>query len=123
MLQACCALIGTGVMKLRISGVAPLHDITTEVYIKRVFPVGILYAFKLATGNAAYMFLSVSFIQMLKASSPVLVYFATVIAKLETFNWLRLFNMLTICIGISIALHGEIHFDIVRSDAFYPLPF
>lgn len=45
-----------------------------ETYIKAIVPIGACYAGTLWVGNAAYLYLSVSFIQMLKALMPVAVF-------------------------------------------------
>lgn len=42
-----------------------------RVYIARFVPVGLFFAASLSLGNAAYLFISVAFVQMLKASTPV----------------------------------------------------
>jgi predicted neutral ceramidase superfamily lipid hydrolase len=49
-------------------------------YLRRVMPIGALYAASLWLSNSAYLHLSVSFIQMTKALMPGLVY-ATVRAR------------------------------------------
>ena len=43
-------------------------------YVRRVMPIGFLYAASLWLSNSAYLHLSVSFIQMTKALMPGLVY-------------------------------------------------
>jgi len=40
---------------------------------QNVVPVGVCQALTLAMGNAAYIYLTVSFIQMLKAATPIFV--------------------------------------------------
>lgn len=47
---------------------------------------------------------------MLKASSPVFVYFFAVCFGLEVFRWTRLTNMVAIFTGIAIASAGELNF-------------
>jgi hypothetical protein len=37
-----------------------------DTYIKAIMPIGLFFSFSLICGNVAYMYLSVSFIQMLK---------------------------------------------------------
>jgi len=43
------------------------HKMTREQYLRRIFPLGFLMAATLGFGNLAYLYLSVSFIQILKA--------------------------------------------------------
>ena len=47
--------------------------VNRSFWVKSIFPVGLCQAATLAFGNGAYLYLSVSFIQMLKAGTPVLV--------------------------------------------------
>ena len=61
--------------------------------------------------NQAYLYLSVSFIQMLKAMGPVATYLATTLFGLT--EW-RLTHLLTICgisFGVVISSMGEIQFS------------
>lgn len=39
---------------------------TAQVYLKAIVPIAIFYSLSLVCGNVAYLYLSVSFIQMLK---------------------------------------------------------
>ncbi|KAF8066272.1 ADIPOR3 [Scenedesmus sp. PABB004] len=55
-------------------GVVDAPDMPSETYLRCVVPIGALFACVLWLGNAAYVHLSVSFIQMLKAMMPLLVY-------------------------------------------------
>ena len=113
--QLCCFLTGAVIVHFRLLGMKPNDAITLEVFTQYIAPIGILYAVTLATGNGAYLYRSVSFIQMLKASMPAMVYFCSVLSKLERFSWSRFFNMLMISIGVAIASYGEMSFDMVRS--------
>ncbi|CAD6333364.1 unnamed protein product [Miscanthus lutarioriparius] len=63
--------------------------------------------------NSAYIYLSVSFIQMLKALMPVAVYSIGVLFKKETFRSSSMLNMLSISFGVAIAAYGEARFDIL----------
>ena len=60
------------------------HKITWNFYFTRVLPVGIAQAATLALGNAVYLYLTVSFIQMLKAFTPVMVVIVAVVFGIET---------------------------------------
>ena len=56
------------------SGRVQSVNMDRETYLKAIVPIGACYAGTLWVGNAAYLYLSVSFIQMLKALSPVAVF-------------------------------------------------
>ncbi|XP_059459999.1 probable sugar phosphate/phosphate translocator At4g32390 [Corylus avellana] len=82
-----------------------------EVYLTSVVPIGALYAVSLWLSNSAYIYLSVSFIQMLKALMPVAVYSIGVAFKKEAFKSEIMANMLSISMGVAIAAYGEAKFD------------
>ena len=46
-------------------------NMSAETYVKAVVPIGACFAGTLWLGNAAYLYLSVSFIQMLKVCAPL----------------------------------------------------
>ena len=58
-------------------------DITPAFALRRALPIGVLIAATLYFGNLAYIDLSVSFMQMLKASTPIVVLILMYAAGLE----------------------------------------
>jgi drug/metabolite transporter (DMT)-like permease len=63
---------------LLVSRILPVSNMSpsephTRTHHQNVAPVGLCQALTLALGNAAYLYLTVSFIQMLKAFTPVVV--------------------------------------------------
>ncbi|KAL8125718.1 putative sugar phosphate/phosphate translocator At4g32390 [Apium graveolens] len=82
-----------------------------DLYLRSVVPIGLLYSLSLWLSNSAYIYLSVSFIQMLKALMPVAVYSIGVMMKKETFKSNTMFNMVSISFGVAIAAYGEAKFD------------
>jgi|UniRef100_A0A2N9I8F1 drug/metabolite transporter (DMT)-like permease len=84
---------------------------TRDLYLKSVVPIGALYSLSLWFSNSAYIYLSVSFIQMLKALMPVAVYSIGVLFKKDSFKSDTMFNMLSISFGVGIAAYGEAKFD------------
>ena len=76
-------------------------------YASAVLPIGALFAGTLWLGNAAYLHLSVSFIQMLKALMPAAVYGVGCLFSTETFAWKCVLNMLIITFGVAMASAGE----------------
>jgi len=51
--------------------VAPVEGVTFDVYLRAIVPIGALFSIVLWLGNTAYLYLSVSFIQMLKVGLGV----------------------------------------------------
>lgn len=61
-------------------------DITLVMWAKNVMPVGFLTAVTLACGNVAYFYLSLSFLQIVKAISPVCLFFILTGLGLDKFH-------------------------------------
>lgn len=83
---------------------------TGRVYLRAIVPIGVFFSLSLICGNQAYLYLSVAFIQMLKATTPVAVLLATWGLGLSPVNYRTLFNVSFIVIGVVIASMGEIKF-------------
>jgi len=84
------------------------EGIDARRYASAVMPIGALFAGTLWLGNAAYLHLSVSFIQMLKALMPAAVYAVGCLFNTETFAWKCVANMLIITVGVALASAGEV---------------
>ena len=121
------------------SGVVPSANLSRETYVKAIVPIGGLFAVTLWLSNAAYLYLSVSFIQvtqlaigfmshcewghpvnprhmllqMLKALMPVSVFTVGCLFGMETYSPKTLVNMIIITIGVVIASYGEINFVVI----------
>ncbi|KAK7428406.1 hypothetical protein QQZ08_005025 [Neonectria magnoliae] len=82
------------------------------VYMQSIVPIGIMFSFSLICGNMAYIYLSVSFIQMLKATNAVATLLATWAFRIAPPNFRVLGNVSFIVVGVVIASFGEIKFDL-----------
>ncbi|KAB8230520.1 hypothetical protein ETB97_012489 [Aspergillus alliaceus] len=83
---------------------------TGRVYLRAIVPIGLFFSLSLICGNVTYLYLSVAFIQMLKATTPVAVLFATWGMGMAPVNYKVLMNVSIIVIGVIIASFGEIKF-------------
>jgi drug/metabolite transporter (DMT)-like permease len=108
----CSTLAVALVRLLRLVDPPSSPPMTPHLYTSSVVPIGALYAMSLWFSNSAYIYLSVSFIQMLKALMPVAVYSIGVLFKKETFRSASMLNMLSISFGVAIAAYGEARFDV-----------
>ncbi|CAA7025431.1 unnamed protein product [Microthlaspi erraticum] len=99
------------VLLIKVFKVVEPVSMSRETYIRSVVPIGALYSLSLWLSNSAYIYLSVSFIQMLKALMPVAVYSIGVLLKKESFKSETMTNMLSISFGVAIAAYGEAKFD------------
>ncbi|KAK4498055.1 hypothetical protein PRZ48_010711 [Zasmidium cellare] len=84
---------------------------TGKVYVRAILPIGLMFSLSLICGNLTYLYLSVSFIQMLKATTPVAVLIASWIFGVAPPSLKTLGNVSLIVVGVVIASYGEIKFD------------
>ncbi|KAL1817964.1 hypothetical protein DCAR_0522464 [Daucus carota subsp. sativus] len=84
------------------------EGMTTDIYVRSVIPIGATFAVTLWLGNSAYLYISVSFAQMLKAVMPVAVFILGVAAGLEVMSYRMLLVMSVISFGVLVASYGEI---------------
>ncbi|PMD61906.1 duf250 domain protein membrane protein [Hyaloscypha bicolor E] len=86
---------------------------TGRVYLRAIVPIGAAFSLSLICGNLTYLYLSVSFIQMIKAFTPVAVLVVGWILQVEKVDLRKLGNVALIVIGVAIASFGEIDFVLI----------
>ncbi|XP_059274760.1 probable sugar phosphate/phosphate translocator At5g25400 [Lycium ferocissimum] len=96
---------------VRVFKVVEPVSLSRNVYLTCILPIGALYSVSLWLSNSAYIYLSVSFIQMLKALMPVAVYTIGILFKKDGFKNSTMGNMLAISVGVAIAAYGEAKYD------------
>ncbi|KAH0425731.1 DUF250 domain membrane protein [Colletotrichum camelliae] len=84
---------------------------TGRVYLRAIVPIGLLYSGSLVCSNLVYLYLSVSFIQMLKAGAPVAVLIISWIWGVAEPSMKTFYNVLLIVAGVALASFGEIEFS------------
>ncbi|XP_060178138.1 probable sugar phosphate/phosphate translocator At2g25520 [Lycium barbarum] len=100
-----------GFRLVRVFKVVEPVSLSRKVYLTCILPIGALYSVSLWLSNSAYIYLSVSFIQMLKALMPVAVYTIGILFKKDGFKNSTMGNMLAISVGVAIAAYGEAKYD------------
>lgn len=100
-----CSTIGF--LCVRVFNVVKSHNMPASEYVRRVVPIGVLYAASLWLSNSAYLYLSVSFIQMTKSLMPGLVYACGVTLGTERFGMGSAMNMTLIAFGVLVCAMGE----------------
>ncbi|WWD15812.1 hypothetical protein CI109_100236 [Kwoniella shandongensis] len=108
-----CAAIGTRVLRATTNLLDGLDrvEMTRELYLKSILPIGVLFSGSLILSNTAYLTLSVSFIQMLKAFTPVAILLISAAFKLQVLNHRLVLIVLLISGGCALAAYGELHFE------------
>ncbi|KAJ3167418.1 hypothetical protein HDU88_002340 [Geranomyces variabilis] len=106
------ATIATRVLHRTTNLLAGLDNVqlSRKTYWRAIVPIGALFSASLIFSNLAYLHLSVSFIQMLKATTPVAVLLLGWALGNEKPNMTVLYKVLVIVAGIALASYGEINF-------------
>lgn len=91
---------------------AALPQALTDTSIKpKVFCLAALFAVQLVFSNAAFMYSSVVFIQMLKEGNLAFVYALSVLAALEVVHWQRIRVLILIIFFTLLTIKGSLHFS------------
>ncbi|KFY26958.1 hypothetical protein V493_03768 [Pseudogymnoascus sp. VKM F-4281 (FW-2241)] len=86
---------------------------TGKVYFRAIVPIGVLYSLSLVCSNLTYLYLSVAFIQMLKAAAPASVLFVGYAFGTDKYDLNVLINICAIVFGVGLASYGEIDFSLI----------
>ncbi|RLN17019.1 putative sugar phosphate/phosphate translocator [Panicum miliaceum] len=92
--------------------VAPVK-MTFHIYATCVIPISAFFASSLWFGNTAYLYISVAFIQMLKALMPVATFIMAVLCGTDKLRWDLFLNMVLVSVGVVVSSYGEIHFNVI----------
>ncbi|KAL4778056.1 triose-phosphate transporter family-domain-containing protein [Aspergillus varians] len=86
-------------------------SMTPKLYMAKIAPIGILYSGSLVCSNTAYMYLNVGFIQMLKASGPVITLLASAVYGVTELTSSKLLNIGVITASVALTVCSEIQFS------------
>ncbi|KAI1415203.1 TPT-domain-containing protein [Hypoxylon sp. FL1857] len=84
---------------------------TPQLYMKTVVPIGLLYSGSMVSSTLVYLYLSVPFIQMLKAAAPVVTLLVGWFWGVEHPTRKTFCQIMLIVVGVAMASAGEIHFS------------
>ncbi|RKO94791.1 triose-phosphate transporter family-domain-containing protein [Blyttiomyces helicus] len=109
------ATIVTRILSNTTNLLADLNTITMNqrLYMTTVVPLGLVFTISLVCCNVSYLYLSVSFIRMLKATSPVAVLLISILIKKQPHDAQVLAKVTVIVIGVIIVSYGEFDFVFV----------
>lgn len=85
---------------------------TTRIYVLKLVPVACCQAGGLVLGNMAYRYISLSYIQMLKAFTPIPLLLVNFVLGRDQPSTLLFAIVLMVCLGVVLASVGEMLFDI-----------
>lgn len=109
------AAIGTRILQRTtnlLDGAKDVH-ISKEMFLRSILPIGLLFSASLILSNTAYLYLSVAYIQMLKAFTPVAILLISWTFKLQEPNKKLAVIIFMISSGVALASKGELRFDLI----------
>ncbi|KAI1096705.1 TPT-domain-containing protein [Rostrohypoxylon terebratum] len=107
------ATLFTQVLARKTSFLDSRHKVkmAPRLFMRTILPIAILYSGSMIFNNQVYLHLSVPFIQMLKATGPIVTLIVGYVMGVEHPTWSKLGHILLIVLGVAMASAGEIHFS------------
>lgn len=106
--SACASTLCCRVFKF----VEAKKTMTWRFYCTKILPVGLFMALTLHFGNLVYLYLTVAFIQMLKAFTPIITMLSLFVARLETPSRRLVLSVSFIAVGTALASAGEVNLNL-----------
>lgn len=103
------AAIGTRVLQRTTHLLDGAKDVpvSKDMFFRSILPIGLLFSGSLILSNTAYLYLSVAYIQMLKAFTPVAILLITWATRISEPSRKLLLIVVMISSGVAIASKGE----------------
>ncbi|KIK42722.1 hypothetical protein CY34DRAFT_83090 [Suillus luteus UH-Slu-Lm8-n1] len=107
------AAIGTRVLQRTTHLLDGAKDVpvSKDMFFRSILPIGLLFSGSLILSNTAYLYLSVAYIQMLKAFTPVAILLITWATRISEPNRKLLLIVLMISSGVAVTSKGERYFS------------
>jgi len=110
------AVVFTNLIRLvapQLMPAAAKNQVTFRMYMKNIAPIGVCLAGSLVLSNAAYVYISVGYIQIVKSCTSSIVYVVAVLVGQEIFSLRCGASLLLMCGGVAAASFGELDFNVV----------
>ncbi|KAJ7683007.1 TPT-domain-containing protein [Mycena rosella] len=109
------ATIGTRVLQRTTNLLDGTKDIkmNKDMYIRSILPIGLLFSGSLILSNSAYLYLSISYIQMLKAFNAVAVLLISWAFRITEPNRKLGVIVCMISFGVALTSSGELRFNLL----------
>ncbi|KAJ7740043.1 TPT-domain-containing protein [Mycena maculata] len=109
------AAIGTRVLQRTTRLLDGTKDVNMnkDMFLRSILPIGLLFSGSLILSNSAYLYLSISYIQMLKAFTAVAVLLISWISRIAEPNRKLAMIVCMISFGVAITSTGELKFNLL----------
>ena len=88
------------------------NKVTPKDFVRKIVPMTLFFAYGLVSGNSAYKYLSVSYIQMIKSFTPVPCLLLAFAVGKEKPSLIQLIIVLIVCLGVTMSSVGELRFSL-----------
>ena len=109
-------LTTTSISYIAMLFLVPRHKrvtVTLDHYLYRILPTGLMMALTFNLGNTAYLYLTVAFVQMLKATCPVITLFLLHVSGMEMATPKLIGSIALISCGVAMASYGELNMNFI----------
>ena len=84
-----------------------------DMFLRSILPIGLLFSGSLILSNTAYLYLSVAYIQMLKAFVPVAILLISWTFRIQDPSKRLAVIVVMISSGVALASRGELRFNLI----------
>ena len=110
--MVCSSVIAWLLCKVGLAKRENASKVTRQFYIRNIMPIGFIISLTMWTGNLAYIYISVAYIQMLKASTPVIMMGMTFMLGMDSPRCDLILSVCLITLGTGIASFGALDFSL-----------
>merc|ERR1740138_110352 len=92
----------------------PEKQITLDLHLltRSLLPIVVFFASALVLANSAYAYCSLAFLQMIKETTPVAVFFVAAAVGIEQFSFQKLAIVIMIVLATMVTVRGAISFSL-----------
>ncbi|KAH7886841.1 TPT-domain-containing protein [Phlebopus sp. FC_14] len=94
-----------------LDGAKDVH-MSKQMFMRSILPIGLLFSGSLILSNTAYLYLSMAYIQMLKAFTAVAILLISWACRIQDPNRRLALIVCMISSGVALASRGELHFNL-----------
>lgn len=87
--------------------------ITIKIFLTKILPMAVFFAYGLVAGNMAYTYISLAYIQMIKAFTPVPLVLLSFMSGLEKPSLIVFGIVLIVSAGVTLSSVGELRFSAI----------
>eukprot|EP00040_Diaphanoeca_grandis_P043820 m.10387 g.10387 ORF g.10387 m.10387 type:complete len:315 (+) comp8270_c0_seq1:300-1244(+) len=107
----CSTAVATALVRGKYVRCVHMDKLTPKFFLTQILPIGVCQALAMGFGTVAYLSLTVAFIQMLKAFTPVITLAVMYGLGVESPSTMVVISVSAISVGTFIAVYGEAQLD------------